>query len=113
MIGVPIPVGDGPFGVAVNPAGTRVYVANDGSNNVHVIDTATNTVIGSPIPVGMAPIALGQFIGPEPPTAWEGAVSFSVKLTSPQTDSSGTRKLVTSNETFAGTISLYVCYNFG
>jgi DNA-binding beta-propeller fold protein YncE len=29
-----------------------------------VIDTATNTVVGSPILVGTAPIAFGAFIGP-------------------------------------------------
>ena len=29
-----VPVGNGPTGVAVNPAGTRAYVANAGSNNV-------------------------------------------------------------------------------
>jgi hypothetical protein len=29
-----------------------------------VIDTATNTVIGAPIPVGLNPAAFGLFIGP-------------------------------------------------
>ena len=58
MIGSPIPVGGAPFGVAVSPTGTRVYVANHGSNNVSVIDTATRTVVGSPIPVGTGPIGL-------------------------------------------------------
>lgn len=32
------------MGVAVNPAGTKVYVANELDNSVSVIDTATNTV---------------------------------------------------------------------
>ncbi len=82
VIGSPIPV-DTPFGVAVTPAGKRhgaesrphpcgvdetldrerhaeerpckVYVTSDLSNTVSVIDTATNTVIGSPIPVGVSP----------------------------------------------------------
>jgi YVTN family beta-propeller protein len=41
-----IPVGNGPQGVAVNAAGTRVYVANgDSPYGVSVIDTATNSVI--------------------------------------------------------------------
>ena len=31
------------------------YVANNGSNNVSVIDTATNMVVGLPIPVGSLP----------------------------------------------------------
>ena len=40
----------------MNPAGTRVYVANNGngSNSVSVIDTATNTVIAT-VPVGTWP----------------------------------------------------------
>ena len=37
----------GPFGVAVNPAGTRVYVVSDRSNALSVIDTASNTVIAT------------------------------------------------------------------
>ena len=34
------------------------YISNNLSNNVSVIDTATNTVIGSPIPVGTSPISV-------------------------------------------------------
>ena len=41
--------------MAITPDGARVYVANGGTGTVSVIDTATNTVIGSPIPVGTAP----------------------------------------------------------
>ena len=55
MIGLPIPVGDVPRGVTVNPAGTRVYVTNEFSNSVSVIDTATNKVLGAPIRVGISP----------------------------------------------------------
>ena len=32
-----------------------LYVTNTGDNTVSVIDTATNTVVGLPIPVGMPP----------------------------------------------------------
>ena len=35
-----------------------LYVANTGDNTVSVIDTATNTVVGLPIPVGNAPETL-------------------------------------------------------
>ncbi|MCE5213898.1 MAG: DUF11 domain-containing protein [Methanobacterium sp.] len=49
-----IPVGDGPFGVAVSPDGTRAYVANYFSGTVSVIDTTTNTVIAT-ITVGFNP----------------------------------------------------------
>lgn len=40
-----IPVGKTPYGVAVSPDGTRVYVTNFGDNNVSVIDAVKNTVI--------------------------------------------------------------------
>lgn len=48
-----LPAGsDGPRGVTVD--GTKVYVANFRSNNVSVIDTASNTITAT-IPVGMGP----------------------------------------------------------
>ena len=42
---VTVPVGINPFGIAVNPAGTFVYVTNSGDNSVSVIKTADNSVI--------------------------------------------------------------------
>src|SRR5262249_58644631 len=42
-------------GVAVTPDCSKVYVVNSNTNTVSVIDTATNTVIGSPIPVQLDP----------------------------------------------------------
>ena len=51
--------------MAVNPAGTRVYVANQDGPNVSVIDTATNTVVAT-LAVGSTPLAFGDFIGPAP-----------------------------------------------
>jgi YVTN family beta-propeller protein len=65
VIGSAIAVGVGPFGIAVNPAGTRAYVANQFSNSVSLIDTTTNMVIGSAITVGTNP--RGIAIGPAPP----------------------------------------------
>jgi YVTN family beta-propeller protein len=61
-----VPVGNGPFGVAVNPAGTRVYVANlfEGPpGTVSVIDAATNAVVAT-VTVGDLPVAFGVFIAP-------------------------------------------------
>ncbi|MGW2698772.1 YncE family protein [Streptomyces sp. NPDC001340] len=49
-----VPVGDGPFDVAVTPDGTRAYVANNFSDTVSVIDTTTSTVIAT-VPVGDSP----------------------------------------------------------
>ncbi|MGE5151949.1 MAG: YncE family protein, partial [Rhodospirillaceae bacterium] len=47
-------VGSGPTGVAVNPDGTRAYVAVTGADKVAVIDTASNIVAAS-IAVGPQP----------------------------------------------------------
>jgi YVTN family beta-propeller protein len=57
-----ISVGTRPFGVAVNPAGTRAYVSNSnaaplGPDTVSVINTATNTVVAT-IVVGDSPDGL-------------------------------------------------------
>lgn len=49
-----IDVGDGPSGVALNPAGTRAYVANNSDGTVSVVNTATNAVTAT-ITVGADP----------------------------------------------------------
>jgi YVTN family beta-propeller protein len=61
-----------PAGLAVTPDGSKVYVANRNSNAVLVIDTATDTVISSPIPVGTGPTAFGLFIQPNPAIQFAG-----------------------------------------
>ena len=48
-------MGTSPRGVAVTPDGKHAYIANVISNNVSVIDTSTNTVVGTPILVGDSP----------------------------------------------------------
>ena len=40
--------------MAVNPNTNRIYVTNDGSNNVSVIDGASNTVVAT-VAVGSDP----------------------------------------------------------
>ena len=67
--------GSAPFGLAITPDGSKVYVANQASGTVSVIATATNMVLGSPIPVGRTPSAFGKFIGPVPTFA--GTPGFS------------------------------------
>jgi YVTN family beta-propeller protein len=59
-----IPVGGFPAGLAVTPDGSKVYVVNAHSDNVSVIAPATNTVVGSPMPVGKFPAPFGVFIQP-------------------------------------------------
>jgi len=49
-----VPVGSSPYGVAVNPMGTKVYVENWGSDNISVIDTTTNTITAT-VTVGEYP----------------------------------------------------------
>jgi YVTN family beta-propeller protein len=56
-----IPLGGESNGVAVTPDGRKVYVANSGSNNVFVIDTASNLVLAV-VSVGIQPVAFGAFI---------------------------------------------------
>lgn len=54
----PIPVGTGPYGIAVTADGSRVYVTNIGDNTVSLIDTATRTSVVAAIPVGLAPMGV-------------------------------------------------------
>jgi YVTN family beta-propeller protein len=49
-----IPVGTYPYGVSVNPDGSKVYVTNSGANSVSVINTTTNTVSAT-ISIGSSP----------------------------------------------------------
>ena len=53
-------MGNAPYAgaVAVTPDGKHVYVVNTNTNTVSVIDTASNMVVGTPIPVGNAPAAV-------------------------------------------------------
>ncbi|WP_019912725.1 S-layer homology domain-containing protein [Paenibacillus sp. HW567] len=51
-----ITVGNRPYGLSVNAAGTKIYTANQGSNSVSVIDVASRSVEAS-IPVGDNPSA--------------------------------------------------------
>ncbi len=51
-----ISVQTGPVGLAYDPINERMYVPNQFSNTVSVISTATNMVVGTPIPVGANPI---------------------------------------------------------
>src|SRR5258707_424425 len=53
-----IGAGTNPFAAAVNPVTNKIYVANRGSNNVTVIDGATNTPGPMPVPVGATPVAV-------------------------------------------------------
>ena len=47
-----------PVDIVFNPDNGLLYVANFGSGTVSVIDPATNTVVGTPIPVGLFPVGI-------------------------------------------------------
>lgn len=44
---VTVPVGQTPYGVAVNPETNKIYVANYSPGTVSVIDGSTNTVVST------------------------------------------------------------------
>ena len=50
-----IPVGVKPNGILANMEGTRIYVGNEGTNDLRVIDTGTSALIAT-TPVGHKPI---------------------------------------------------------
>ena len=53
-----IPVIGNPYGVAVSPDGSRVYIGSWGSNTLSTIDAVNNTVIGVSVSVGIQPIGV-------------------------------------------------------
>ncbi|MDP1699020.1 MAG: beta-propeller fold lactonase family protein [Xanthomonadaceae bacterium] len=63
----------GPVGIAIDPTGRFAYVANFGRNDVSVIDIATDSLVAT-IPVGVAPFALGRFIGGPTPPPGDGSI---------------------------------------
>jgi predicted alpha-1,2-mannosidase len=63
--GPPIPVGSGPDGMVVT--GGDLFVANNNSDNVTVIDTATNAVIKT---IGVGSIAADVAATPDGKTVW-------------------------------------------
>jgi YVTN family beta-propeller protein len=61
-----IPGFNQPRGIKITPDGTKVYVANQGTNTVSVINTSTNTIaatitVGSN-PAGLAITAAGDLV---------------------------------------------------
>jgi YVTN family beta-propeller protein len=77
-----ITVGNLPGGVAVNPAGTRAYVANKDDGTVSVIDVASNTVVAT------------VRVGPEP---WGVAVSDDGSRVYVANGGNGTVSLIAAN----------------
>ena len=77
--GPTVTVGTAPYGVVAAPTSKLVLATNSGSNNVSVINTTTNTVIGSPVVLGTTPDAIA--LSPDGTTAYatnEGSNTVSV-----------------------------------
>jgi YVTN family beta-propeller protein len=75
-----IPVGDHPYGVAVTPDGSKVYVGNWFPGTVSVIETATNKVTAT-IPVGSIPWGMAVTLdGSKVYVANSGGQPFSVSV---------------------------------
>jgi DNA-binding beta-propeller fold protein YncE len=53
-----VPAGTNPWAVAVNPVTNKIYVANYSTNNVTVIDGATNATITVTDPAAISPYAV-------------------------------------------------------
>jgi YVTN family beta-propeller protein len=51
-------VGSHPYGISESPFLDEALVSNSGDGTMDVIDTSTNTVVGSPVPVGTTPDAV-------------------------------------------------------
>lgn len=67
VVGAPIPIGDGPYSMAIVPNGKTLYVANENSEDLTAIDTQTNQTVGS-IPVGAQTATIA--ISPDGKTAY-------------------------------------------
>jgi YVTN family beta-propeller protein len=56
-----------PLGVDVTPDGTRLYVPNSGAvSRIEIVDTASETVVGTLLSVGELPLGFGRFIVADP-----------------------------------------------
>jgi gliding motility-associated-like protein len=64
-----IPLGGStyPLGISVTPDGKQVYVVNDNTNNVSIINTATYAISTNSINVGQFPNSIGNFMAAGPP----------------------------------------------
>ena len=67
VVGSPIPVGDGPYSMAVAPNGATLYVANEVSEDLTAINTQSNQPTGT-FPLGIQPATIA--ISPDGNTAY-------------------------------------------
>lgn len=76
-------VGRGPGPITVTPDGLQIFVVNQGDQTVSVIDTASNTVVGEPIPVASESSGSGGLVfTPDGGHAYVGGFGITVIDTS-------------------------------
>jgi YVTN family beta-propeller protein len=63
-----IPVGGGPYSIAITPDGKTAYEANGNDETISVIDLKTGQVVGAPIEIGVDPYVIA--ISPDGKTAY-------------------------------------------
>jgi YVTN family beta-propeller protein len=91
-----VPAGQGPRSVAVNPVTNKIYVPNYGSNNVTVIDGATNSTTtvtdpnaNAPLAVVVNPVTNKIYVvnfGSNNVTVIDGATNSTTTVTDPNAD---------------------------
>jgi hypothetical protein len=102
--------GDCYMGLGVRPSDGKIfgsYRYKSSDTGIYTINPTTGAemLVGNPgnIMVGDLTFSFAQAF-----ETWTGAFSFSIKITSQETDNSGNEKFLTSNQTFTGTISLFI-----
>jgi YVTN family beta-propeller protein len=84
FVGPEIPVGGGPYNIAVTPDGKTAYVANETEETISVIDLQSAQVVGTPIAVGAHPYVIA--ISPDGKTAYITTSASTVVILDTQTN---------------------------
>jgi YVTN family beta-propeller protein len=84
FVGSPIPVGDGPYNIAITPDGKTAYEANGNDESISVIDLQTGQVVGAPIELGADPFVIA--ISPDGKTAYVTTGDAEVLILDTQTN---------------------------
>ena len=50
-------------GIAMTPDGRRIYIADNGNNQLQVLNAGNSTRL-TPVNVGISPVSMGQFMQP-------------------------------------------------
>lgn len=84
FIGPEIPVGEGPYNIAITPDGKKAYELNESEGTISVIDLQSAQVVGNPIELGVAPYVVA--ISPDGKAAYVTTSAGTVLVLDTQTD---------------------------